>query len=483
MSTMHRFSRMHLSPEVARDLLDTIDLDEKSKLAEGIALIAVIDERRDYLEAGYSCMLNYCMGRLHHSKDKALKRIQVAKAALRFPDVFEGLADGRLSITTASVLAPHLEPETAAELLAAAAFQGREEIIRLLAVRGRSLASAPVEPLLESLVDSTPCVYAPGHTESHLTRCECVSGDVNATASAPTHVEPRRRGRVSPSSTGDYKVRLTITQAEHEDLRKAQALLGHAVPNGDPAVAYARAMKHYVAHLEKERLGVKPGAAVPAAGARRIPKALRRFVWERDGARCAFVSADGHRCEATFRLEVDHITPVALGGKSTADNLRLLCSAHNQHEAERVLDKQHVHHRREIARRERARDRAAAHASAERQRARAQAAAEARQDGQQSRDAAAAQASSEQQPARDAAAMEADVARAKARDAARQERYEDVYAGLRGLRADPAEARRGAEVAAAMPEDATLEECMKAALTVNARPLLVRCKHLARRTE
>ena len=34
---MNRFSRMHLSPDVAMRALDGIDLEEKSKLAEGIA--------------------------------------------------------------------------------------------------------------------------------------------------------------------------------------------------------------------------------------------------------------------------------------------------------------------------------------------------------------------------------------------------------------------------------------------------------------
>ena len=124
---MTRYSRMHLPPEVAMRNLDAIDLDEKSRIAEGLALIAVIDERRDYLAAGYSCMRSYCMGRLHMSEDRALRRIQVARAALHFPEVFEFLADGRLSVTTAAVLAPHLEPDTAASLLAAA-FLSRPEI-------------------------------------------------------------------------------------------------------------------------------------------------------------------------------------------------------------------------------------------------------------------------------------------------------------------------------------------------------------------
>jgi hypothetical protein len=241
---------------------------------------------------------------------------------------------------------------------------------------------------------------------------------------------------VTPGATGEYDVRLTITEAEHEDLRRAQALLGHAVPSGDPALVYARAMKHYLAHLEKQRFGVKSGAAV-AAGARSIPKALRRLVWERDGARCAFVSADGHRCGETGRLEIDHVTPVAAGGRSTPENLRVLCRAHNQHEAERVLGRERVQRQREIAQRERARARLAAQEALERQ---------------------------------------------KTRNAVKQARHDDVYAALRSLEFGAADARRGAQLADAMPDDASLEACVRAALVELARPLILRGERMARST-
>ena len=160
---MNRYSRMHLSPEVAMRDLDTIDLEEKSRIAEGIALIAVLDERRDYLAAGYSCMRNYCMGRLHMSEDKALRRIQVARVALRFPEVFEYLAAGRLSVTTAAVLAPHLEPDTASELLAASAFRTKHEIVRILAERSRPVAAPALATEHESLVRTLSGEHAPAH--------------------------------------------------------------------------------------------------------------------------------------------------------------------------------------------------------------------------------------------------------------------------------------------------------------------------------
>ncbi|MBK9322947.1 MAG: HNH endonuclease [Bdellovibrionaceae bacterium] len=34
--------------------------------------------------------------------------------------------------------------------------------------------------------------------------------------------------------------------------------------------------------------------------------------------------------QANFQLEVDHIKPLALGGEHRAENLRILCRAHNQ---------------------------------------------------------------------------------------------------------------------------------------------------------
>ena len=79
---MHRYSRLHLSPADALRRLDTVDLEEKARLAEGLALIAVVDHRRDYLAAGYGSMHQYCTERLRMSPDQALRRIQVARAGV-----------------------------------------------------------------------------------------------------------------------------------------------------------------------------------------------------------------------------------------------------------------------------------------------------------------------------------------------------------------------------------------------------------------
>jgi len=66
---------------------------------------------------------------------------------------------------------------------------------------------------------------------------------------------------------------------------------------------------------------------------RAIPMAVRRAVWKRDGRCCAWTAPDGKRCGSTWKLELDHIRPVALGGAATLENIRVACIAHNQFHA------------------------------------------------------------------------------------------------------------------------------------------------------
>ncbi|HZZ85962.1 MAG TPA: HNH endonuclease [Anaeromyxobacteraceae bacterium] len=73
-----------------------------------------------------------------------------------------------------------------------------------------------------------------------------------------------------------------------------------------------------------------------------IPAAVRREVWARDGGRCTWCGEGGRRCESRWQLELDHVVPVALGGPTTAANLRLACRAHNGFHAEQVFGREHM---------------------------------------------------------------------------------------------------------------------------------------------
>jgi hypothetical protein len=62
---------------------------------------------------------------------------------------------------------------------------------------------------------------------------------------------------------------------------------------------------------------------------RYVARSVRREVWDRDGARCAYADDRGVRCRETTGLEIHHRKAHALGGPNTTDNLELRCKSHN----------------------------------------------------------------------------------------------------------------------------------------------------------
>jgi 5-methylcytosine-specific restriction endonuclease McrA len=155
---------------------------------------------------------------------------------------------------------------------------------------------------------------------------------------------------VTPVAYERFAVEFMMDRAMHEDLRRAQALLGHQVAAGELGKVFGRALQSLIRELEKSRFGVGRSGASPSPAATRsratgepassthpryVTKSVRRTVWERDQGQCTYVSESGQRCPATSPLEFDHIEPIAHGGTSTVENLRLRCRTHNQYEAER----------------------------------------------------------------------------------------------------------------------------------------------------
>jgi len=116
-ANVNRTPLSHLSDEVLRREIKSSTVDEKNATAKLILRIAEYCHRKLYLQDGFPSMRAYCIGELELSPDEAAKRIQVARAGLRCPGVFEALAERRIHLTGMRILAPHLTPENAEELL------------------------------------------------------------------------------------------------------------------------------------------------------------------------------------------------------------------------------------------------------------------------------------------------------------------------------------------------------------------------------
>ncbi len=397
----------NLSDDALEQKSDLTHAAGRTNDAVSIGVIAEIDARRLYLRSAYPSMFAYCLGRLMLSDDSASKRIQAARTALRFPEIFEMIADGRMHLSGTCLLAPHLTEGNARELLAAAAHQSKSGIARVIVERfprtesfdlvlpvpaprqnigqhapvsapgqnsaqpappptpstaqhdSMHVASSDLErgatPLVSERVDVES---ATGEVRTAATRAELEAAHVESAATqtpfAPAQVETAgTRTKVAPMAGQRFTLQVTVTQSTYDKLRHAQALLGHQVPAGELAKVLDLALDALINKLEKRKLGAtdRPHSKVrPSKAARTIPARVRREVWDRDGGQCTFVSEAGRRCCERKRLEFDHIDEVARGGKATTDRIRLRCRDHNQYTAELAFGKEFMARKRAEAR-------------------------------------------------------------------------------------------------------------------------------------
>ncbi|MGE5177582.1 MAG: HNH endonuclease [Bacteroidota bacterium] len=410
---MQSYTLTHLSDAVlVRDLNALVNRHREST-AQLLAHLAEVDSRRLYVPAGYSSMFGYCVGELRFSEDAAYKRIQAARAARRFPALFQAVAEGRLHLTAVGLLAPHLSSENADELIEVATHRRKFEIEQWLARRFPA-ALAPARIFLPTLrpvphvapaqagtasnadlfsserleVSRRPGLLAPAQSGREAGRdrtaqvdvfesavSEAVASESLSRLNGPDSMAPPPQARVGHDNqvipgvsesfrTGagseSYLLQVLISSGTYGKLRHAQALLSHAVPARDVAQLLDRALDALIALAEKRKIGVGGPAngdqrrsrkrrSHTAPGVRHIPARVRREVWERDGGQCTFVSSAGHRCTERHFLEFDHVRPVARGGRATVEGIRLRCRAHNQYEAERAFGSGFIRRKRQEA--------------------------------------------------------------------------------------------------------------------------------------
>ena len=304
-----------------RDLIDATlraATDERRAIVELLSLLGEVDARRLYLSEGYSSLFAYCTRELKFSEHEAYHRIEAARTARTNPVVLDHLRDGRLTLTSVTLLRPHLTPETADSLIASALDKTKREVEQLVA----EVAPKPdVQPMVRRLPQAV-AVVMPEPSASVVT------------PSAPTRQAPAPRSTSAPLSSDRYLLRVTLSAEAHSRLQRARELMRHSVPNGDPAEIVERALAILVTDLERRQLAqVKKPRLIKGGrpSSRHVPAATRREVWVRDGGRCAFVGRRG-RCSETAFLEFHHVDPFALGGETSTANLELRCRAHNQYE-------------------------------------------------------------------------------------------------------------------------------------------------------
>jgi len=289
--------------------------------AELIRYLCEVDRRKLYLELGYPSLFAYCCKALKYSESAAYRRIAAARVYRDNPEVYHKLIGGELTLCAVAELAKVISPKNKEELFSKVEGKSKQEVQSVVAeyrapetvskrqesVRVRQIERSPV-PLLKSQAQSAEQPHAKSYT-----------------------------------------VTIELSEEEMELVQEAQTILSTAkvketlLKSARKVVQHQKSLRakreHRVASKGIVRKSLPPVEA-DNGRSRYIPADVRYVVDKRDGGRCSYVAPDGTKCCETKNLEFDHRVPFALGGKSDANNLRLLCRAHNKLAAEQVFGRE-----------------------------------------------------------------------------------------------------------------------------------------------
>jgi 5-methylcytosine-specific restriction endonuclease McrA len=366
-----------LAPDALARRLRELAGAERDAQVDFLLHLDEFDRRLAFREAGYDSLWTYCLQALHLREGPAGRRIGAMRVLRRFPPLESALRDGRLCLSTVTLLGPLLTTHNLDELLARAAYRTKAEVEHLAASLQRR--PAPKDGIRKLPERAEPAAVPIPARPSGDPRSDAQTDTLPMTAWTPApvstelpptsptiHPEPdRSTAEVRPVSRDEWSLRVTIDSELKADLETLKDLLSHTT-GGDLAAVLREAIRCGIEKHGKRRGAVKPARerrtsqaqAMPSAASsgqfevkleelrpansRYVPATIRRKVWERDGGRCAWTSDDGHRCGSRWKLELDHVVPAALGGEPTIANLRLTCRAHNVLHAEQVFGRERM---------------------------------------------------------------------------------------------------------------------------------------------
>jgi len=312
--------------------------EERELLIKVLHCLKEIDRRRLYSELGYKSLFEFAVKKLGYPEDQAYRRLSAMRLLKEIPQIEDKINAGEITLTHINLAQTHFRQEkkiTDKEL----SFGEKLSVIEQIAnkpVREAeritfALSSAP-ELLRADRVKSLSEEYI----EFNFKALIRVQEKADRLKGWLAHKYPNLSmgelfdklcdlGLVEwdPSRGPTSKRKLTSDRAGTKDLKLDSA------KSGDSRLARKGSGP---ASLDKSQSDQKPSLrnfAAPRKSCvvnRAIPARVRRELFKTARSQC-------ENCKSEFALEVDHILPVALGGSSTAENLRVLCRSCNRRSA------------------------------------------------------------------------------------------------------------------------------------------------------
>ena len=276
-----------------------------------------VEHRRLYAQMGYSSIFKYISQHLGYGEKAAYERMHASRLLRKMPELAEKMEEGTLNLT---------------------------QVVQVQSCINKEVRAG-------NKVDSE-------QTARIFDKIESLTGEQTLKTLAVEFNQPIQMYEViQPQRDNTIRAGITFTDEDMEIVKHVKDLLSHVLPNPTLAELLVYLSKKQIRAIEGNKatntnVGIKEEAVVraeknkPEKPTRRfgatkarqpIKITTRRQLMEKAGKCCEFVNpATGQRCSGSYQLQIDHKTPVALGGSNNISNLRVLCRTHNLMEAKRL---------------------------------------------------------------------------------------------------------------------------------------------------
>jgi len=273
---------------------------ERALVTEILQYLREVEERKLFLEHGYSSLFAFCLGELGYSEPEAQLRIQAMRLLRVAPEVGARIESGELSMSVAAQIQSasrreELPAEEVQELVRELSGSSKREAKKVLAAR---FPEAPrperARPVSEDRV------------EVRFSISRKVAEATGELFDRGAHVNFER----------SYE-KLFARLVEQELARNRKKVAAHAPA---PAEKPEESQSNNAAQLRPDKVI-----------SRHIPNPIRRAVFRRQAEGCEYTAPGlNRRCGSRHGLQIDHIVPFSQGGTHDISKLRLFCGAHNR---------------------------------------------------------------------------------------------------------------------------------------------------------
>ena len=295
----------HLSDE---SLLNQTKIAAKTEQQMTLALLDYlfeVERRKIFATLSYRSLFQYVVQELGYSTSQASERINAMRLVSHQPEVRMEIEEGALTLTSAAQIQRFIQVEKKA---------------------GMEVTSLKTENLIEE---------CKGKSTREVDRI------LLNEASDPGKMILKEQVRVLPKNRTELK--FSVDQETEEKIKKVKNLIGDISLED----LFNRALEALTQQEEKKRGVTRAPARVKRSDSfssirlrsrtqsekvksRFIPIEFKRKIFERSGGQCEYFHPQtNRRCDSRYRLQIDHIVPVAFNGKTELQNLRHYCFHHN----------------------------------------------------------------------------------------------------------------------------------------------------------